>query len=112
MAAIVQIGLSLKCKYSLLSFLTEIDEISDPIQAEQYKVIADYKKQQKNEVDLVTGDVVEVFEKNENGELEKWRDWTIPLDSPCPCPRQFSCRQLHPHQSPSGQCPYKKRCGN
>lgn len=46
---------------------SEIDEISDPIQAEQYKVIADYKKQQKNEVDLVSGDVVEVFEKNENG---------------------------------------------
>lgn len=47
--------------------LQDIDEISDPIQAEQYRVIADYKKQQKNEVDLVSGDIVEVFEKNENG---------------------------------------------
>ncbi|XP_071827969.1 SH3 and PX domain-containing protein 2A-like isoform X3 [Apostichopus japonicus] len=46
---------------------SEIDEISDPIQAEQYRVIADYKKQQKNEVDLLSGDIVEVFEKNENG---------------------------------------------
>ena len=41
--------------------------ISDPIQPEQYVVIADYKKQQKNEVELHAGDSVEVFEKNDNG---------------------------------------------
>ncbi|XP_038045301.1 SH3 and PX domain-containing protein 2A-like isoform X2 [Patiria miniata] len=45
----------------------EIDVISDPIQPDPYIVIADYKKQQKNEVDLHTGDNVEVFEKNDNG---------------------------------------------
>ncbi|XP_072026137.1 LOW QUALITY PROTEIN: SH3 and PX domain-containing protein 2B-like [Amphiura filiformis] len=45
----------------------DIEQISDPIQSEQYMVIADYKKQQKNEVDLHAGDVVEVFEKGENG---------------------------------------------
>ena len=48
--------------------LSDIDSISEPIQAEQYLVVADYKKQQKNEVDLVMGDLVEVFEKNDNGE--------------------------------------------
>ncbi|XP_071793014.1 SH3 and PX domain-containing protein 2A-like isoform X2 [Asterias amurensis] len=48
-------------------FGNEIDMISDPIQPEQYVVIADYKKQQKNEVDLHAGDSVEVFEKNDNG---------------------------------------------
>lgn len=58
---------SLICLQYLSSFSQEIDEISDPIQAEQYRVIADYKKQQKNEVDLLSGDIVEVFEKNENG---------------------------------------------
>lgn len=30
-------------------------------------MVADYKKQQKNEVDLTAGDLVEVFEKNDNG---------------------------------------------
>ncbi|XP_022096539.1 SH3 and PX domain-containing protein 2B-like isoform X4 [Acanthaster planci] len=45
----------------------EIDVISDPIQPEAYIVIADYKKQQKNEVDLHAGDHVDVFEKNDNG---------------------------------------------
>ncbi|XP_071511881.1 SH3 and PX domain-containing protein 2A-like [Diadema antillarum] len=45
----------------------EIDSISEPIQAEQYVVVANYKKQQKNEVDLTAGDLVEVFEKNDNG---------------------------------------------
>ena len=48
-------------------FISDIEQISDPIQSEQYTVIADYKKQQKNEVDLHAGDIVEVFEKGENG---------------------------------------------
>ncbi|XP_041476931.1 SH3 and PX domain-containing protein 2A-like isoform X1 [Lytechinus variegatus] len=45
----------------------DIGSISEPIQAEQYIVVADYKKQQKNEVELTAGDLVEVFEKNDNG---------------------------------------------
>eukprot|EP00057_Strongylocentrotus_purpuratus_P028696 XP_011683170.1 PREDICTED: SH3 and PX domain-containing protein 2A isoform X3 [Strongylocentrotus purpuratus] len=45
----------------------DIGNISEPIQAEQYIVVADYKKQQKNEVELTAGDLVEVFEKNDNG---------------------------------------------
>ena len=30
--------------------------------------IADYKKQNRNEVNMVAGDVVEVIDKNENGD--------------------------------------------
>ena len=29
--------------------------------------IADYKKQNRNEVNMVAGDIVEVIDKNENG---------------------------------------------
>jgi hypothetical protein len=35
---------------------------------EQYTAIADYTKQQKTEVNLKEGGLVEVVEKNENGE--------------------------------------------
>lgn len=34
---------------------------------EQYVAIADYKKQNRNEVNMVAGDIVEVIDKNENG---------------------------------------------
>lgn len=34
---------------------------------EQYVVIVDYKKQNRNEVNMVAGDIVEVIDKNENG---------------------------------------------
>ncbi|XP_065184888.1 SH3 and PX domain-containing protein 2B-like isoform X1 [Sycon ciliatum] len=41
--------------------------ISEPMLLEQYVAIADYKKKQKNEVNLSAGVSVEVVEKNENG---------------------------------------------
>ena len=41
--------------------------ISDPISLEQYVAIADYKKQNRNEINMVAGDVIEVIDKNENG---------------------------------------------
>lgn len=45
------------------------DVISEPMMLEQYVAIADYKKKQKNEVNLNAGISVEVVEKNENGGL-------------------------------------------
>ena len=42
--------------------------ISEPMLLEQYVAIADYKKKQKNEVNLSAGIGVEVVEKNENGQ--------------------------------------------
>jgi hypothetical protein len=44
------------------------DVITNPILLEQYTAIADYTKQQKTEVNLKEGGLVEVVEKNENGE--------------------------------------------
>ena len=41
--------------------------ISEPMQLEQYIVIADYQKQNRSEVSVLAGDIVEVIEKNENG---------------------------------------------
>ena len=43
--------------------------ISEPMQLEQYIVIADYQKQNRSEVSVLAGDIVEVIEKNENGKL-------------------------------------------
>lgn len=37
------------------------------MQLEQYIVIADYQKQNRSEVSVLAGDIVEVIEKNENG---------------------------------------------
>ncbi|KAK3749617.1 hypothetical protein QZH41_012955 [Actinostola sp. cb2023] len=50
------------------------DVISDPISLEQFVAIADYKKQNRNEINMVAGDVVEVIDKNENG----W--WFVNVD--------------------------------
>ncbi|XP_077866527.1 SH3 and PX domain-containing protein 2B-like, partial [Saccoglossus kowalevskii] len=50
------------------------EEISEPIQLENYSAIADYKKVQSNEVSLESGDIVEVIEKNDSG----W--WFVSLD--------------------------------
>lgn len=47
-------------------FLT-VDHITGPVLLEQYVAIADYKKQNRNEVNMVAGDIVEVIDKNENG---------------------------------------------
>lgn len=43
--------------------------ISEPIQLDQYIVIADYHKQNRSEVSVLAGDIVEVIEKNENGNI-------------------------------------------
>lgn len=51
-----------------------VDNISGPVLLEQYVAIADYKKQNRNEVNMVAGDVVEVIDKNENG----W--WFVNVD--------------------------------
>ena len=47
--------------------LLTVDNISGPVLLEQYVAIADYQKQNRNEVNMVAGDVVEVIDKNENG---------------------------------------------
>jgi hypothetical protein len=48
-------------------FYFEGKVISEPMQLEQYIVIADYQKQNRSEVSVLAGDIVEVIEKNENG---------------------------------------------
>ena len=52
---------------------------------DQYIAIADYRKQAKNELSLVAGDVVEVFDKNENGEFSVMCNWETCGHSPTPC---------------------------
>ena len=42
-------------------------EISGPVVFEQYIVIADYKKKDKNDISLTAGDTVDVIEKSEFG---------------------------------------------
>uniref|UniRef100_A0A6Q2Y0T7 Uncharacterized protein n=1 Tax=Esox lucius TaxID=8010 RepID=A0A6Q2Y0T7_ESOLU len=44
-------------------------DISAPIILDSYRVIADYRKTSKYEIDLCTGDLVEIVEKKPNGEL-------------------------------------------
>jgi len=46
-----------------------VENISGPVSLEQYVAIADYKKQNRNEVSMVAGAIVEVIDKNENGKL-------------------------------------------
>lgn len=48
-------------------YMSTADHISGPVMLEQYVAIADYKKQNRNEVNMVAGDIVEVIDKNENG---------------------------------------------
>lgn len=43
-------------------------EISGPIILDMYRVIADYTKTTKYEINLLAGDQVEIVEKNQNGE--------------------------------------------
>ena len=43
-------------------------QISGPVVFEQYEVICDYKKKNKNDISLAAGDVVDVIEKNDYGE--------------------------------------------
>ncbi|KAM7374051.1 hypothetical protein PAMP_006728 [Pampus punctatissimus] len=46
-----------------------VSEISGPIILDTYRVIADFEKTSKHEINLHTGDLVEIVEKNQNGEL-------------------------------------------
>uniref|UniRef100_A0A8C3ACD0 Neutrophil cytosolic factor 1 n=1 Tax=Cyclopterus lumpus TaxID=8103 RepID=A0A8C3ACD0_CYCLU len=66
-------------------------EISGPILLDTYRVIADFTKTSKHEIDLHTGDLVEIVEKNQNGwwfcQGESKRGWIPasylePLDGP------------------------------
>lgn len=43
-------------------------EISGPIILDSYRVIADFEKTSKHELNLHTDDLVEIVEKNQNGE--------------------------------------------
>uniref|UniRef100_A0A3Q4HC49 Neutrophil cytosolic factor 1 n=1 Tax=Neolamprologus brichardi TaxID=32507 RepID=A0A3Q4HC49_NEOBR len=51
---------------SILVF--DFSEISAPIILDTYRVIADFEKSTKYEITLHTGDLVEIVEKNENGD--------------------------------------------
>lgn len=55
------------------SYFLIVDHISGPVSLEQYVAIADYKKQNRNEVNMVAGDIVEVIDKNENGTTKQNR---------------------------------------
>ncbi|KAL0994603.1 hypothetical protein UPYG_G00124720 [Umbra pygmaea] len=66
-------------------------EISSPIILDSYRVIADYRKTSKYEMDLSVGDMVEIVEKSPNGwwfcQCESRRGWVPasylePLDGP------------------------------
>ncbi|NP_001138894.1 neutrophil cytosol factor 1 [Salmo salar] len=66
-------------------------EISGPIILESYRVIADYSKTSKYEINLLTGDFVEIVEKSPNGwwfcQCDTKRGWVPasylePLDGP------------------------------
>ncbi|XP_056140377.1 neutrophil cytosol factor 1 [Lampris incognitus] len=68
-----------------------VSEISGPIILDTYRVIADYSKTSKYEIDLHTGDLVEIVEKSPNGwwfcQSELKRGWVPacylePLDGP------------------------------
>ncbi|XP_068600339.1 neutrophil cytosol factor 1 [Brachionichthys hirsutus] len=66
-------------------------DISGPIVLDSYRVIADFTKTSKHEINLSTGDLVEIVEKNQNGwwfcQCESKRGWVPaaylePLDGP------------------------------
>ena len=55
---------------SLLLYLDNDDndvQISGPVVFEQYIVVADYKKKNKNDISLTAGDTVDVIERNDYG---------------------------------------------
>ncbi|XP_023279812.1 neutrophil cytosol factor 1 isoform X2 [Seriola lalandi dorsalis] len=68
-----------------------VAEISGPIILDTYRVIADFTKTSKHEINLHTDDLVEIVEKNQNGwwfcQCESKRGWVPasylePLDKP------------------------------
>lgn len=62
--------------YQYISYKGRV--ISEPMQFEQYIVIADYQKQNRSEVSVLAGDIVEVIEKNENGKkINSWYGLTL-----------------------------------
>ncbi|KAM8835193.1 neutrophil cytosol factor 1 [Synchiropus picturatus] len=68
-----------------------VSEISGPILLDSYRVVADFNKTSKHEMNLKTGDLVDIIEKNQNGwwfcQSESKRGWVPasylePLDGP------------------------------
>lgn len=55
-----------KCSRTTFFFLTDI---TGPIILQSYRVIADYEKNSKSELSVKDGDVIDVVEKTENGNL-------------------------------------------
>lgn len=55
-------------KSNVVVFLLPSSVISGPIILDTYRVIADFEKTSKHEINLQTGDLVEIVEKNQNGE--------------------------------------------
>lgn len=51
----------------LLFFISVID-ITGPIMLDTYRVVADYSKSSKYELNLKAGDLVDIVEKGSNGE--------------------------------------------
>lgn len=54
----------------LTLFFFYFAEISGPIILDTYRVIADFEKTSKHELNVHTGDLVEIVEKNQNGEKD------------------------------------------
>ncbi|XP_033834237.1 neutrophil cytosol factor 1 [Periophthalmus magnuspinnatus] len=72
-------------------FRANASEISGPIILDTYRVIADFTKTSKHEINLHSGDMVEIVEKNQNGwwfcQMESKYGWVPasylePLDGP------------------------------
>lgn len=53
----------------LSHFLFFVTDITGPIILQSYRVIADYEKNSKSELSVKDGNVVDVVEKTENGNL-------------------------------------------
>lgn len=46
--------------------------MADPLLLDQYVAVTDYEKQESSEISLRVGQVVEVIEKNESGEGQRY----------------------------------------
>ena len=69
LSSFVVVIYTLRHSFNSIQFCTAAENISGPVMLEQYVAIADYKKQNRNEVSMVAGDIVEVIDKNENGKF-------------------------------------------
>jgi hypothetical protein len=56
-----------------LTFIAIVD-VTGPLVLDQYRVLADFKKSNRNELNLVRGQIVDVVEKQPNG----W--WFVSID--------------------------------